>query len=174
MCKNEEYHELIRLQMAISALLIDFKVLAPYNIDYQPALEQLTKEYGRFVKSAPMDVFAQIELIKEKATKKEFEEFAPKISRLLDRIEIEQIGNFFLNMGVKNGLAELDKLDVSVVALTELGKNAAEKFLKEKDIDAFVGKLVTREAIGEPSDLGSRLNRALGKDELKQEECVYF
>ena len=160
--------------MAISALLIDFKVLAPYNIDYQPALEQLTKQYGRFVTSAPMDVFAQIELIKEKATKKEFEEFAPKISRLLDRIEIEQIGNFFLNMGVKNGLAELDKLDVSVVALTELGKNAAEKFLKEKDIDAFVGKLVTREAMGEPSDLGSRLNRALGKDELKQEECVYF
>ena len=61
-----------------------------------------------------------------------------------------------------------------MVALTELGKDAAEKFLKDKDVDAYVGKLVTRETIGEPSDLGSRLNRALGKDELKQEECVYF
>ena len=160
--------------MNIRALLVDFKVFAPIDINYQRALDQLAKDYGQFIKSAPTDVTTQIELIKEKAKKKDFDEFAPRISKLLDEIEISQVGDFSLNMGVKYGLAALDELDVSVVALTDIGKVAAEKFLKEKGIDSFIGKLVARDTIGEPFDLGSRLNRALGKDELKQGECVYF
>ncbi len=160
--------------MSIRSLLFDFKVFAPFNVDYQKGLDYLARSYGQIVKPAPADVFAQIELVKEKATKKEFDEFAPRMSDLLDEIEIGQVGNYSLNIGVRNGLAALDALDVSVVALTELGTAAAKEFLKEKDIDAHVERLVAREKIGEPYNLGSRLNRALGNEQLKQEECVYF
>ena len=111
--------------MAIRSLLFDFKVFAPFSIDYQKALDHLA-DTGQFVKPAPADVFAQIKLVRENSPKKEFDEFAPMMSGLLDEIEITQVGNYSLNMGVKNGLASLSGLDVSVVALTELGTAAAE------------------------------------------------
>jgi phosphoglycolate phosphatase-like HAD superfamily hydrolase len=160
--------------MAIRALFLDFKVFAPISINYQRALDYLSRYYVETAKPPPTDIFAYIDSVKEKATKKDFDEFALGMSKLLDEIETAQVGNFQLYMGVKNGLAALDSLDASVVALTELGVFAAEKFLKDRNVNDHIGKIVAREKIGEPCDLTSRLNRALGKGELKQEECVYF
>jgi FMN phosphatase YigB (HAD superfamily) len=160
--------------LTIRSLLFDFKVFAPFAIDYQKALDHLARRYGQIVKPAATDVFAQVELVEANSTKKEFDEFAPMMSGLLDEIEIAQVGNYSLNMGVKNGLASLGGLNVTVVALTELGTAATREFLKGKDIDKHIGKLVTREKIGEPCDLTSRLNRAIEDEPFKQEECVYF
>ncbi len=160
--------------MTTKALLIDFGVLAPVHINYQRVLDEIAKVYPQYSKLALGDTYGQIELIKEKAPKKEFESFASKMGKVLDEIEASQVKNFSLNMGVKKALAALDTMDVAVVALTEMGKESAEKFLKDNEIDNFIGQLVSREKIGEPFDLGSRLNKALEKEQVKQEECVYF
>lgn len=159
--------------MTKQTLLFDFKILTPFKINYKRALDDLAKTYSQISKSASVDLFAQIELVKEKASKKEFEEFAPKFSKLLDEIETSQAGKFSLNMGVKSGLTALETLDVSVVAITEMGKAGADVFLKEKGIDSYIDELVAREILGEPWDLTSRLNKAKGKD-ISMEDCIYF
>lgn len=160
-------------KMARRTLLLDFKTLTPFRINYRQALDELASTYPQIAKSASADIFAQIELVKEKAPKKEFDEFTLKFSKILDEVETRQAGKFSLNVGVKSGLAALESLDVTTIALTEMGKAGAEVFLKEKGIDNYVDELVARETLGEPWDLASRLNKARGRD-IAIEDCTYF
>jgi phosphoglycolate phosphatase-like HAD superfamily hydrolase len=159
--------------MSTRALLIDFRVLAPINVDYARATEMISSQFKE-TKPAPTDVFARVDKIKEKASKREFEEFEPRIEKILDEIESDQIGQFQLNMGVRNGLQALEDLDIEVIGITDLGVKAAEKFLNEKELGHLIDKLVAREKIEEPLDLAERLNRAISKYHLEQEGCVYF
>ncbi|MGI0092030.1 MAG: HAD hydrolase-like protein [Nitrososphaerales archaeon] len=161
--------------MAVRALLFNFKVLAPVEIDYQRAFDLITKEYGSVLKSAPQDIFRQIALvIEEKSSPKNPDEFSKNMSSLLDVIETSQIENVPLNTGVKNGLESLEPMSVSLVAISEMGSKATETFLSDKGIKPFFDEIIAREKIGEPNDLVSRLVRALKKLGLKNEECIFF
>jgi phosphoglycolate phosphatase-like HAD superfamily hydrolase len=160
--------------MTTRALLIDFKVFAPIEINYSKARDLISKQFKGIAKVPSGNIFDEIDLVKEKASKKQFEDFALEIEKILDEIELNEVGGFPLNMGVKAGLETLDTLDVTVVGITTLGKKASKKFLEEKGLGTVVGKVVSRDKIGEPMDLGALLNRAIENGEAKSEESVYF
>jgi phosphoglycolate phosphatase-like HAD superfamily hydrolase len=160
--------------MTTRALLIDFKVLAPVEVNYAKASDLISKQFNGLAKVPSGNIFGEIDFVKEKASKKQFEEFALEMEKLLDEIELNQVSNFPLNMGVKAGLEALDTLDVTVVGITTLGQKASKKFREEKGVERLVSNVVSRDRIGEPLDIGALLNRAIENEELKSEESVYF
>lgn len=163
--------------MQVKALLFDFRVFAPIEINYQKAFEALARESKpRSINPLSKDFFGQISLVlaEKKKSQRDYKEFVTKMSELLDEIESAQIGNFHLYPGVKNGLGSLKTMKLSVAATTELGTNAAEKFLKDNEIKAYIGELVPRIKIESAGDLGLRIKSVLEKVKAKSDECIYF
>ena len=160
--------------MQIQALLFDFKVLAPIDIDYQKAMGILTKEYISVFDPGSTDIFRQLALVKEKSTKESYGALSKKMTGLLDEIEYDQINQFPLHMGVKNGLASLKETKLHLAAITELGSNAADRFLEEKEISQYIEQSFTRSSLDDSQDFGSRLKLAFEKLQVKPEECIYF
>jgi phosphoglycolate phosphatase-like HAD superfamily hydrolase len=167
--------------MPLRALIFDFRILAPLDINYVKVQEVLTKETAPPAAPAGRmpNIFDQISSLisdkeKNKIPAKKYEELLQHISHLLDESEEEQIGRFPLHMGVKNGLASVKPMKLALIATTEIGTKAAEKFVQEKEIKSYFSEIASRNELKQAADFSARLKPVLEKLKLKPEECIYF
>jgi phosphoglycolate phosphatase-like HAD superfamily hydrolase len=161
--------------MQVKALIFDFRVFAPIEINYQKGWEVLMKE-SKSVNPLSKDFLGQLGLMlrEKKKSEKESEGTLTKMSELLDEIETTQIADFSLYPGVKNGLESLKTMKLKVAATTELGTKASEKFLKEKEIKPYITELFSRPNLENGRNLGLRISNALQKLKTGKEESIYF
>ncbi len=125
------------------------------------------------------DIFDQISsLIEEKKNKKistkKYDELATEISKAMEESEMEQVSHLSLYAGVKNGLASLKAMKLSVVATTDIGTSPAAKFLREKELGSFFSEVAARDELVKAVDLGARLEPVLAKLGIKSEATIYF
>ena len=167
--------------MPLKALLFDFRVLAPLEINYAKATQALKTELADVLPSGarPWSIFDQISLLldekkKKKISAKRFNEISEKISKNMEELELEQVAIFPLYAGVKNGLASVKTMKLSVISTTEIGVAPAEKFLREKEIESFFSDTAPRRELAEAVDMGLRLRPLFEKLEVKPEESLYF
>ncbi len=160
--------------MRVKALLFDFRIFAPMEINYQRAFDALRE--GGLGNFAPAGSFRQLGLLLHEAKKSQqnYKELGSKISELLDEIEIAQILNFRLYPGVKKGLESLNTMKLLVATVTELGAIAAERFLLENRINRYIDELITRPKIENAVDLSLRIKTALERLNAKPQECLFF
>ena len=156
--------------MTLRALVFDFGVFAPIKIDYRKVFTVLGK-YPDFqpVAMKPTDLFDSLNNLRTKSPKKA-EEVSEKISSIVDEAESDQIGQFQLYPGVKEGLASTKPMKLSLIATTELGSKSAGKFLKERDIIGFFSEVVSRDNLPSARDLETRLKPIMKKSELNASE----
>jgi hypothetical protein len=132
--------------MQVRALLLDFRIFAPIEIDYQKAFETFARKSGQMGPGHSDSLKEVSMLIREAKTpfKEKGNELAFKLQGLLEELELAQIVAYSLNPGVKKGLASLKTMKLSVAALTELGPHAGRKFLLDNEIKRYIDELVAR------------------------------
>jgi phosphoglycolate phosphatase-like HAD superfamily hydrolase len=153
------------------------------DVNYVKAKQLLAKEKAATPSASfpgrPSDIFDQISaLIDDKKRKKvsseKYDEFAGAISKAMEESEMEQVGHLTLYTGVKNGLASLKPMKLSVIGTTDIGTKAAEKFLREKEVDSFFSKVAARDDLVQAVDIAARLKPLLTDLDIKPEESIYF
>jgi len=167
--------------MRLRALIFDFRVLAPFEINYVKAKQVLSKESAiapstssRTSANISDQILTLVEEGKKRSSREKYEQLASAISGALEESELEQINHVALNMGVKGGLGALKSMKLEVIASTDIGNRAAEKFLREKEIDSCFSQVAARNELHQMIDLGARLEPVLEKIEIKPEEAIYF